>query len=374
MRILFADQYSAFGGAQLVLRDVIAGAIREGWEAELAAPGNGPLLDICPSAAFPLFRYTNGRKTALEFVKYSVDMARTAAAIREITRRRPPDLIYVNGPRILPAATAQGLPVVFHSHSLLARGYARWIANRCVRAANALVIASSGFVRAPLSHGDCEIIYNGVSDLGFFRKNPRGNSVHIGILGRISPEKGHLDFIDAARVLASLYTEARFSVFGAGLFSDPGFERTVRAAAAGSPVEFRGWTNDVAGALHEVDLLAVPSGELEATPRVIMEAFSAGTPVVAYPSGGIRELVRDGETGFLTADATAFSLVVAIRKALASPERMAQVSANARREWKARFRVERMQSEICDLIRKRFANKSRQADAAAAVACIENAV
>ena len=55
----------------------------------------------------------------------------------------------------------------------------------------------------------------------------------------------------------------------------------------------------VAEALSQVDALVVPSLWRENSPLVIHEAMLAGLPVVASRVGGIPELVRDGDTGFL---------------------------------------------------------------------------
>ena len=53
------------------------------------------------------------------------------------------------------------------------------------------------------------------------------------------------------------------------------------------------------GVLADLDLLVVPSISAEATTRVILEAFSAGVPVVAYSIGGIPEIIRESRNGFL---------------------------------------------------------------------------
>src|SRR4030095_8548742 len=91
----------------------------------------------------------------------------------------------------------------------------------------------------------------------------------------------------------------RFILCGAPLFSNPRYFELVREAAAGLPIEFLGWRDDVNDTLSELDLLIVPSASVEGTTRVILEAYAAGVPVVASASGGIPEIARDGETGFL---------------------------------------------------------------------------
>ncbi len=355
MRILFLDQFSERGGAQLVLRDVLDETARRGWRAMAMMPGDGPLRTDCgdrgiPTRALPLLGCANGHKTATDIVRYAADSMRAAAAVRATAREFEPDLIYVNGPRALPAGLfgAGATPVLFHAHSYLDRRYARAIARWCVKRGRMRVIAISGFV-ARLYPG-ADLIYNGVRDHGFRPRPWPDGPRTIGILGRISPEKGHLDFVEAARRLSEIYPQLRFAVFGAALFADGAYERRVRKLAAELPIDFHGWTGKVPEALHAIDALAAPCGPAEGATRVIMEAFSAGTPVVAYASGGIPELVRHGETGLLTAARTGESLAATLETLLNDPALMEKLSYNGRREWEQRFRLERCQRAIGDLI------------------------
>ena len=80
---LFLDQFSAFGGAQLCLRDVLAEVRRRGWEAEVMAPGNGPLLAFARDCGFdagtlPLAEYSSSRKAASDWWGFGFGMARSA--------------------------------------------------------------------------------------------------------------------------------------------------------------------------------------------------------------------------------------------------------------------------------------------------------
>jgi glycosyltransferase involved in cell wall biosynthesis len=93
-----------------------------------------------------------------------------------------------------------------------------------------------------------------------------------------------------------------------------------------------------------VDLLLVPSKEVEATTRVILEAFAAGTPVIAFGSGGIPEVVDDGESGCLVGD-TREMAEIAIGL-LRDPARRSRMSLAARETWSRRFTLERYRREI----------------------------
>lgn len=356
MRILFLDQFSEFGGAQLCLRDVLVEVQRRGWGAELMAPGNGPLLRFARDCGFdarslPIQEYSNIRKAAADFFRFGMGIARVAALLRRALRDKPADLVYVNGPRLLPAAVQRKIPVLFHAHSMAGRKYAQAIVNWSLRRTNATAISCSQFAAKPVQEAigadAVRVVYNGVGDCGFRARTPHRGPLRIGLLGRIAPEKGHFDFIRAAQLLAG-NPDLRFSVIGAALFSDRVYEHKIRSLCADAGIEMRGWINDIAGILHNLDILAVPSAANEASTRVVMEALSASTCVIAYPSGGLPELVRNGYSGLLTEHRDATELAQAIRMLAQNPELRSRLAENGRKEWETRFTVERFQREVCD--------------------------
>jgi glycosyltransferase involved in cell wall biosynthesis len=117
----------------------------------------------------------------------------------------------------------------------------------------------------------------------------------------------------------------------------------------GAHVEFRGWQDDVRETLSRLDLLVVPSLGDECTPRIILEAFSAGVPVVAFPSGGIPEIVRQDETGFLVEPRTAEALAACLHDLLVNRwDGVQQVAARARRAWLERFTLAHFQTRILE--------------------------
>ena len=360
MRILFLDQFSDPGGAQLCLRDLLPGFLARGFDARLMAPGSGVLVQAAaelgiPADPLPLAAYTNGSKTVRDALRFGVDVPRAAAAIRSVVRGHAIDVIYVNGPRVLPAAAMAGRALVFHAHNILDKAYSRILASWALRKAGAGVVATSAYVAKPLAAtAPVRVVHTGVRDYRPpARRTFTARPPTVGIIGRIAPEKGHADFLSAARMIGG----ARFLIYGTALYSAPGYERSIRQMAEGLPVEFRGWIGDVGAALNEIDVLTVPSRAKEAAGRVVVEALSAGTPVVAYPSGGIPELIDNGRTGILTGEATAESLADAILRLIADPERMAQLCAAGRREWERRFTLERYRREVCEFVSSTIAER-----------------
>ncbi len=358
MNILFLDQFSDLGGAQRCLLDLLPAVRERGWRAFLAAPGSGPLLTRAAEAGasvepFSGAAYSCGRKTARDALRFLLDLPHLSRWISRRIEELGIDLVYVNGPRLVPAAalaTGRRVPLVFHCHSYLGRWYASMPVGLGLRRARATVVACCRFVTGPLARWAPEerlhIVYNGVSDTaaGGAERRADGRRVggwRVGMVGRIAPEKGQREFLEAARLLAGEVPDCRFVLCGKELFGDDASRRyanRMRRLAEGIPVEFTGWIEDTAAVYASLDLLVVPSGPEEATTRVIPEAFAAGLPVIAYRAGGIPEIVTEGETGFLVEPAKPEALARRIRELLTdAPDTLRRAGVGARREFERRF-------------------------------------
>jgi glycosyltransferase involved in cell wall biosynthesis len=176
------------------------------------------------------------------------------------------------------------------------------------------------------------------------------------LIGRISPEKGQAEFLQAARLLVQDVPTCTFVICGAALFPDAAalrYNQRIRELAAGLPAEFLGWRDDVYSVLSSLDLLVVPSVNEPGSTRVILEAYAAGIPVVAFPSGGIPEILEDGRTGFLVRPATPEALARSCLDLLLGPaSRLKEAAEAGRSAWRERFTLARYQRTMLEVIER----------------------
>jgi glycosyltransferase involved in cell wall biosynthesis len=192
------------------------------------------------------------------------------------------------------------------------------------------------------------VIFNGVAGPGHLEPRSLAGPPHIGCIGRISPEKGQLAFVDAAAHIHRAIPQCRFTIYGAPLFKDRAagaYDAQVRASANGLPIEFAGWVDDIYACLARLDLLLVPSAGHEATTRVILEAFAAGVPVIAFPSGGISEVVDDDVNGLLAANSEDMARR-AVELLTGDARRLVTLAQTARQTWLRRFRPEHSHKQL----------------------------
>src|SRR5262245_50952588 len=108
-----------------------------------------------------------------------------------------------------------------------------------------------------------------------------------------------------------------------------------------SRVVLAGFRRDLPSLVPGLDLLAHPA-DREGLGLALLEAASAGVPVVACAVGGVPDVVVDGETGLLVARDDAPGMARALRALLGSPDALARFGAAARRHVERRFDVSRL--------------------------------
>ena len=102
---------------------------------------------------------------------------------------------------------------------------------------------------------------------------------------------------------------------------------------------------DIRQLMGFADVGVVSSVESEVICRVAVEFFSVATPVVAFPTGCLPEIIRHGENGYLAETQTAESLTEELRKILANPELCEKLGQEARRDAETRFNPQIMLTE-----------------------------
>jgi glycosyltransferase involved in cell wall biosynthesis len=173
-------------------------------------------------------------------------------------------------------------------------------------------------------------------------------------VGRFSPEKGLGVLLEAWRELGGAIP---LKVVGSGPLTAmveaepvPGVEVLGRRSAA-----------EVLRIIGDASVLVAPSIWYEGLPRVVIEAFARGTPVVASRIGALAEAVEDGVTGVLFNPGDAGELARAVRTLLAEPERLTAMRVRARAAFEASYTAERNLAQllgIYELARERRANRS----------------
>lgn len=119
----------------------------------------------------------------------------------------------------------------------------------------------------------------------------------VGVVGRLSPEKGHIYLVEAIKVIAVDYPEIKVMFVGDGQELST-LERAVKENSLDGNFFMAGYRSDLHRFYNDFDCVVIPSLS-EGMPNAALEAMAAGKPVIASRVGGIPDVVIDGVTGCL---------------------------------------------------------------------------
>jgi glycosyltransferase involved in cell wall biosynthesis len=139
----------------------------------------------------------------------------------------------------------------------------------------------------------------------------------VGAAGRLSPEKGFGVLVAAAARVARAEPDVAFVLFGDGPLRGA-LARQIAAAGLEGRFVLAGFHADVVRFMPHWDLAVLPSFT-EGLPNVVLEAYAAGTPVVASAVGGVPEIVTDGRDGYLVPPGDPAALARRILAVLQAP-------------------------------------------------------
>ena len=171
------------------------------------------------------------------------------------------------------------------------------------------------------------------------------------MLGRLLRQKGIPEFTEVALRIRQRWKVARFLLAGE---DEPDHPDRVPAdwVAQQEGVEYLGRVADVRATLAEADLFLFPSYYREGVPRVILEAAATGIPTVAFDVPGVREAVRDGETGYLVPDRDVDALTEKVGALLADDGQRLAMGQAARRMVESYFDVRAIEQRYLDVYRE----------------------
>lgn len=170
------------------------------------------------------------------------------------------------------------------------------------------------------------------------------DAVLLGVIGRISIEKGVLEMVDAFAALAARQPAAHLAFIGEGPIQ-AAVEERIAAAGLTPRTRFVGHQRRIQPYYEALDLLVSPS-RTEGISNVILEAMTMGCPVVATRVGGTPEILEDEVSGLLVEPQNPAALAAAIERVLTDAALRARLVQGGRLRVAREFAFEaRMRKE-----------------------------
>lgn len=352
MKVLYLITKSNFGGAQKYTYELAVAAAANGHDVTVACGGTGSAGAETGELARRL-ESAGIRVIVIKNFMRDISWRKECGAFFEIyqlLRRERPDVLHISSSKAGGIGTLAGrmqrVPsIIFTVHGLpsdeMWRPYwQRWLITKATQAtcllAHAVIVLSketahrvtSSLIPAKKVH----IIYNGVMKPNLLeRKEARtilsipSNVFCIGGIGELHPNK---NWSTALVAIPNLPADTHFCLIGDGE-ERAVLETQIKQLDIADRVHLAGYLPDAVQFLAAFDIFVLPSKK-EGLPYVILEAGSAGLPVVASDLPGLREIITTGENGILIdQDVTALTASLTM---LLRDEGMRQRLGNALRD------------------------------------------
>jgi D-inositol-3-phosphate glycosyltransferase len=377
MRILFANHTGSVSGAERALLRLLRRLARE-HDVRVACPSNAPLASAVDElgiehAPIPAFE-ASFRPHPVHTPAGMARLLGGGAALARSARRFRADVVYANTTRAALMGVVSRrlggppLAVRLHDHLPPSAGGAA-VRSLIARRASA-VLAVSDYTAERFNHGLARPIaarvYPGI-DTSVFDPDQvapaplrrelglGADALLIGQVAQITPWKGQDHAIRTLAALRHGGVDAHLVLIGTIVFGGKqvrydnaaylrSLHRLTHELGVSGAVEFLGQRDDVRALLRTLDLVLVPSQE-EPFGLAALESLAMGTPAFVARAGGSAEIVRDGVTGRVLANADPVKWADAIAQALSDRRALALMGARAR-VLPAQFREETEAEEI----------------------------
>ena len=372
IRVLEMIDRPSLGGGQAALLALASHLDKERFEALISARDGGPLADdarhlglgFLPVPFKKTFSPSMTRKIRRILVENEIDILHTHGGIAGLFGRR--------------AAGKSKTPVVIHTlhgiHYLHYRNkalrYLHILLERHLsRRTDAVIFVSEADLRAGEQHklvpgAKRILIKNGIDSARFeeteaFEKTKRElkwklklDPPIVGTVARLHRQKGIIDLMRAAGHIHRGLPEAKIVVVGGGPL-----ERTLRIEAKKLDLQrffvILGERREARELLSLFDVFVLPS-LWEGLPLALLEAAAMGKPLVATNIDGVREVIRDGETGLLVPPSNPEKLAEAILRLLRDKDLAHKLGENAKATIPPSFPLSKMIDETEQLYLRLF--------------------
>ncbi len=180
----------------------------------------------------------------------------------------------------------------------------------------------------------------------------------IGTIACFKPQKAPEDFVRLAFLTRQVLPQARFLWVGDGALRKK-IEKSIAQFDLGPQFILLGWRRDIPRILSAMDVFVLTS-LWEGLPIAVLEAMVSQVPVVATRTGGISEVIAEGETGFLVSCHDMASMLEKVRVLLQDPPLKERILRSAKRCVDEQFDTKTMVKAHEDLYQKLFQAKGME--------------
>ncbi len=169
----------------------------------------------------------------------------------------------------------------------------------------------------------------------------------VSIIGRITAIKNHRLFVDAAATVCEKRNDVLFVIVGDGEDREM-ISAYAKEQGLSDSIVFAGWWKDIEKVYAGTDITVLTSIN-EGTPVCLIESLASGVPVVSTDVGGVSDIVRNGETGFVVPPGDAQAIAASILTLLDNQPLCSMMGKVGMSDMQSRYSFTRLASDITHL-------------------------
>lgn len=175
----------------------------------------------------------------------------------------------------------------------------------------------------------------------------------VGVVGRLDPQKGQQDAVLAMSALRNYEDRLHLVIVGEDTLNTRGTGEKLKTMVSELGLErmvsLTGFFESTETIMASLDLLLVPSHR-ETFGRVIIEAMASGTPVIATDSGGVPDIIEDGQSGLLVPPRNPGRLALAVERILLSTDLQNRLRRAGLKRVQAEFSADIVENRLEKMI------------------------
>jgi glycosyltransferase involved in cell wall biosynthesis len=377
LRILFVCGAGTVYGKEIITLSLIQGLRNGGHEVWCLTTtwGDSDFLRLLEEKAIPYSRVPLGfisKTLSWPAILMTLDQVRRLPELwigyrKAIKAFRPDIILHSNFHHIFLLWPVLGARInIFHVHDyFVPKAFYRWmfklLAVRLTVFVGVSRFIAESLIEVGVKKNKTAYVLNGVSVAepdrhepgpvssqrpGENEKDKSSRTIVIGIVGQVGQWKGHDDLVEALQILKRDDQTFICRVYGNG---DPDYEKGLKEKidrySIANNVQWAGFV-DRKTIYGNLDICVVPSRRQDPCPTVALEASHFGLPIIATRNGGLPEIVRDGETGYLVDAGAPEQLAQKLTLLIQNPDLRISMGQAARQHALLHFTCERMVDEM----------------------------
>lgn len=335
MNILFLYPRLGVGGAQKVIIDLMNNLDRRDFKVVLGCDGGERISQLNKNIKIENIEFFN---------KSSIGILKSLITLSKVVKKNNIHIIhshhrYTTALSNILFKFNKNIKVIHTEHNVFPdKNFINLRGKNIIAVSN---VVRENLIKNRVKEDNIKLIYNGIKvDENFTNNKKNDNIIKIGVIARLSKQKGHIYLLRALKDIINYMDNIKVFMIGDGEEKDS-LLKFVNDNKLSEYVEFCGNVDNVLSIIQDFTFFVLPS-EYEGLPISILEIMSQKKFLIATDVGGNREIIKDGVNGFIIEPKNIEALENKLNYVIKNSNKLEEIKEKAYYTIKNNFSLENM--------------------------------